>query len=217
MNGNQVAGIVFGQSGRIGLMTPISQIIAAFPKLGLNLAPAGGEVPKELHAAPAAAMAGVAPLGPAFTSPTSFLGQRLAQVEKEVAATPMGSEVADAVRRHFAETHQLVTSNRRAAAVWRRSGGPQIVQAVLDLVHHRDDRLSEEIDGRPFAECLERIRSALARYASPALARRSHAVFTAPGRLLGSHLRADALCVAGRERGVIPKILNLDVTNQPGA
>jgi hypothetical protein len=170
LNGNQVAGIVFGQSGRIGLMTPISQVIAAFPALALNLAPAGGKVPKNLRAAPAAATAGVAPPGPAFLAPTSFLGQRLAQMEKEVEATPVGSEVADAVRRHFTETHKLVTSNRRVAAVWRRSGGPQIVQAVLDLVHRRDQSLPEEIEGRPFAECLERIKSVLTRSASPALA-----------------------------------------------
>ena len=63
-----------------------------------------------------------------------------------------------------------MTSNRRVAAVWRRNGGPQLVQAVLDLVHRSDNRLPEEIDGRPFAECLERIKNALARYASPALA-----------------------------------------------
>jgi hypothetical protein len=169
LNGNQVAGIVFGQSGQIGLMTPISQIIAAFPALSLNLAPPGGKVPKNV-AAPAPAAAAVAQPEPALFSPTSFLGQRLAQMEKEIEATPVGSEVADAVRRHFTETHKLVTTNRRVAAVWRRSGGPQIVQAVLDLVHRSDNRLPEEIDGRPFAECLERIKNVLARYASPALA-----------------------------------------------
>jgi hypothetical protein len=169
LNGNQVAGIVFGQSGRVGLMTPIGQIIAAFPTLALNLAPAAGKVPKNVRAVPASAMAGVEPPGQAFLAPTSFLGQRLAKMEKEIEATPMGSEVADAVRRHFTETHKLVTTNRRVAAVWRRSGGPQIVQAVLDLVHRSDNRLPEEIGGRPFAECLERIKSALTRSASAAL------------------------------------------------
>ena len=95
-------------------------------------------------------------------------GRRLVQVEEELTATPAGAAVAAAVRRHFAETERLVNTNRRVATVWHRSGGPQLVQAVLDLL--RPGRhLPREIDGRPLADCLERIGRVLARYASPAL------------------------------------------------
>ncbi|HEY2739484.1 MAG TPA: hypothetical protein VGK45_13840, partial [Thermoanaerobaculia bacterium] len=168
----RVVGILFLQAGRNGLLTPISQITTAFQSLVLNLAPApeAGHAAGDVRVVPAAAMAAVAPLAEPQGTPTSFLGQRLAQVRSEVTATPAGSEVAAAVERHFTETHKLVTTNRRVAAVWRRSGGPQIVQAVLDLAQRRDKPLPEEIDGRPFAECLARIKSALARSASPALA-----------------------------------------------
>jgi hypothetical protein len=165
LQGTRVVGILFLQSGRNGLLTPISQITTAFPSLALNLAPVpeAGHAPGDVRVVPASAMATVAPLD-------RPVGQRLVQVEREITATPAGSEVAELVRRHFAETHHLVNSNRRVATVWHRSGGPQIVQAVLDLLLRRDRRLPEEIDGKPFAECLERIKRALARYASPALA-----------------------------------------------
>lgn len=167
---NQVAGIVFGQSGPTGLITPISQILTAFPSLNVAPAPAPGKAPDAVRTVPKTAMSAVAPLAPLPATTAGFLGRRLAEVRSEVEATPAGSEVAAAIERHFAETHRLVTGNRRVAAVWRRSGGPQIVQAVLDLAQRRDRRLPEEIDGKPFALCLERIKNALARYASPALA-----------------------------------------------
>jgi hypothetical protein len=174
-----IVGILFSSIGRTALMTPIGQVTAAFlPALALNFAPApaAGHAPGDVRTVPAsamaaiAAMAAVAPLAPAMASPAPFFSQRLVQVKSEITATPAGSEVAAAVERHFAETHRLVTTNRRVAAVWRRSGGPQIVQAVLDLARRRDQRLPEEIAGRPIALCLERLQSVLTRYASPALA-----------------------------------------------
>ncbi|HLX10869.1 MAG TPA: hypothetical protein VKY89_23675 [Thermoanaerobaculia bacterium] len=178
----KLVGILFGAvpdaTGLISLVTPIDQILAAFPALRLDVAPpaAAGQGATDVRKVPQAVKpAGASLLGPmpapaSAASPAAFLGQRLAQVEQEVAATPAGAELADLVRLHFAETARLVNSNRRVATVWHRSGGPRLVQAVLDLAQRRGQRLPEEIEGRPFAECLARIGRVLSRYASPALA-----------------------------------------------
>lgn len=186
--GGSLLGILFSSANRSALMTPMSQIIAAFPDLALNVAPAptSGKAPQAVGAAPAAATAAAAPAArPAAAAtpsapPTSAVpalphaamggsfGRRLAQVEAELTATPAGAAVAAAVRRHFDETERLVNTNRRVATVWHRSGGPQIVQAVLDLLR-AGRHLPREIDGRPLADCLERIGRVLARHASPAL------------------------------------------------
>ncbi len=167
--GGEVVGILFGGNGLTSLITPIGQITAAFSALGLDVAPApaAGHAPEDVRTVPALAMAAVAPLA---ASPSSFLGGRLAQVEKEIAATPAGSEVATVVKRHLPEAQNLVTSNRRAATVWRRNGGPRILEAVLRVLQRRGQCLPEEIEGRPLTECLERIEHGLARYASPAFA-----------------------------------------------
>jgi hypothetical protein len=162
----RVVGILFLQAGQNGLLTPISRITAAFSSLALNLAPApaAGHAAGDVRVVPASssAMAAVAP--------APFLDRRLAQVESELAATLAGSEVAAMVKRHAAETARLVNSNRRVATVWHRNGGPRLLESVLGVLQRRDNRLPKEVDGRPFAECLERIKSVLTRYASPALA-----------------------------------------------
>jgi hypothetical protein len=169
----RVVGIVFGQSGRLGLMTPIGQVSAAFQALALNVAPAAapGTAPDAVRIVPKAAMSAVAgPDGMAAAVPLSFVAERLERAEREVSATPAGREVAEAVKRHLDETRRLVGSNRRIAAVWRRNGGPRILEAVLGMLQRRDQRLPETVEGKPLAECLAGIGRVLARYASPALA-----------------------------------------------
>jgi hypothetical protein len=74
------------------------------------------------------------------------------------------------VKRHFAETQRLVNSNRRVATIWHRNRGPLILQAFLNMLQRRDALLPKEINGQPLADCLERIKQGIVRYASPALA-----------------------------------------------
>jgi hypothetical protein len=167
--GGEVVGILFGGNGLTSLVTPIGQITAAFSALGLDVAPApaAGQAPDDVRTVPAAAMAALTPTpGPIAAA----FGGRLAQVEREIAATPTGSEVAAVVKRHLPEARHLVNSNRRAATVWQRNGGPKILEAALRVLQRRGQRLPEEIEGRPLTECLEGIERGLARYASPAFA-----------------------------------------------
>ena len=173
----RVVGIVFGQEGRQGFMTPIGQILDAFKPLALTLALAPGAatgvdtVPKPAKAAaPAVPAASAGTTGATAAAQRSFIEERMEQAEREIAATAAGREVTEAVMRHLAETRRLVDSRRRVAAAWRRHGGPRILDAALAMLQRRDRRLPAAVDGRPLAECLAGIERALARYASPALA-----------------------------------------------
>jgi len=166
-----VVGIVFAGHDLCGLATPIDSINDAFTSLDLNLAPApaAGHAPGDVRTVPKPAMAmtaGEQPLAP----PQPFIKKRLAQAEKEISATAEGAQYAELVKTHFAETQRLVNSNRRVATAWHRNGGPEIVNAILLMLQRHDEPMPESIDGRPFTDCLERMRRVFVRYASPALA-----------------------------------------------
>ena len=93
---------------------------------------------------------------------------RLDEAENEIRATPLGREYADVVRRHLQEGFTLVNKNRRVATVWRRSGGPEILDGLALMIQFRNERLPAEINGKPLSECLSRIQRIVTRYASAA-------------------------------------------------
>jgi len=169
-----VVGILFGGLDTVGFVTPIDQIINDdFPDLQLNVAPVpeAGHAPGDVRTVPKSAMAAATEEDAAVIAlPQPFLEKRLAQVENEISSTREGFEYAELVKRHFAETQRLVNSNRRVATVWHRNGGPQILQAFLNMLQRRDEPLPMEINGNSFADCLERIKEVFARYASPEFA-----------------------------------------------
>jgi hypothetical protein len=167
-------GILFGGGGTWGWATSIDQITSdAFPELQLDPAPApeAGHAPGDIRTVPKSAMAALTPEDEAaIAAPRPFLHKRIQQVEQEISVTPEGSEYAEMVKRHFAETQRLVNSNRRVATIWHRNRGPLILQAFLNMLQRDDALLPKEINGQPLADCLERIKQGIARYASPALA-----------------------------------------------
>ena len=172
-------GLLFaGGDDTQGLAMPIDQVISAFPKLKLSFELVAGQDPNAVQTVPKPAIAfqgietetpvAVAP-GIRTRTPVAALEGRLAEVEKEIVATAIGREYADAVRRHFAEAQTLFAHNKRVATVWRRTGGPEIVNMILRVLQFRDERLPDEVDGRPLAEALSEIQRVLTRYASPHL------------------------------------------------
>jgi hypothetical protein len=167
-----IVGIVFGGVDLDGYATPIDAINDAFAYLQLNPAPApeAGHAPGDVRTVPSPAMAMVAGEQKQVPSPQPFLEKRLVQAEKDISATVEGSEYAELVKTHIAETQRLVNSNRRVATAWHRNGGPEILNAMLRMLQRHDEPMPESINGRPFADCLERMRRVFARYASPALA-----------------------------------------------
>jgi hypothetical protein len=175
----KVVGLIFASGDSTdALATPIERVINAFPALGLSFALAPGLDPNAVQTVPGSAFqaidgrlapdfagANVAPLG--MRRP-AFLRERMIEVERQVTATRAGRAYAEVIKHHFAEARTLVNNNRRVGTVWRRSGGPEIMNRILEMMFSRDQRLPTEINGRPFAECLERIQRILLRYASPA-------------------------------------------------
>jgi hypothetical protein len=177
---NSLVGLLWGNSGEIAAAMEIGPLIEAFPALKLSFAPAPGVdadtvqvVPKPAaaafqaladDAAQAVTIPEAAPLGFAATR----FAKRLDQAENEIRATPLGREYVEVVRQHLQEGFTLVNKNRRVATVWRRSGGPEILDALARMIQLRNERLPAEINGKPLVECLSRIQRIVTRYGSPA-------------------------------------------------
>jgi hypothetical protein len=170
--GGAVVGVIFGGNDGDGWVTPIDSITDAFNTLDLNLAPApaSGHARGDIRTVPSPAMAMLAGEQERVATPQPFLEKRLVQAEKDISATVEGSAYAELVKTHIAETQRLVNSNPRVATAWHRNGGPEILNAMLRMLQRHDEPMPDSINGRPFADCLERMRPVLARYASPALA-----------------------------------------------
>jgi subtilisin family serine protease len=86
-------------------------------------------------------------------------------------ATPMGQLYASLVSRYFSEIRGLIRSQRRLAAVWRRSGGPQIIRELARRVVDADRPFPIAIEGVPIGEGVQRFVDVLERYASIELRR----------------------------------------------
>ncbi len=158
---NEVVGIMFGGNHeKEAWATPIAQIEAAFD-LSVVTAEVKGQVNTVpvLHGHAFAAVEGE----PLFV-------ERLREVERELTATPGGRELAAAGRRHAHEVVRLVNHNRRVGAVWRRNGGPELVQTALTMAQSGEKQVPRQINGRPIAECLRKMQEIFARYGSAQLA-----------------------------------------------
>lgn len=174
---NKVVGINWGAHGIWAYATPIDLIVAAYPDLALNFAPApaAGQDPSAVRVVPkpAAHMEAAAdPRGMAVppSLASAPIRDRLLEAEKEIAAMPAGRRYADLIRSHFSEGLKLINGNRKVATVWHRNGGPELLQAIFNVIQRRDQRLPLELQGRPLSECLSRILRVMARYASPRFA-----------------------------------------------
>jgi hypothetical protein len=171
---NTLVGLLYGNQRTDGVASELPPLLDAFPKLSLMFAPAPGDDPDMLQTVPTPFAFRAEKDGPLAIPPTSAiafggkLGQRIDQAEAEIRESVLGREYVEVVRRHVDEGFALVNRNPRVATVWRRSGGPELLDAVLRMVQFRNERLPAEINGKPLAECLNRIQRILMRYASPA-------------------------------------------------
>jgi hypothetical protein len=179
----KIVGLLFaGTDDTMAIAAPIDQLVDAFPDLKLSFALAPGQDPNAVQTVPTPAIAfkaidteEAAESGRMGTASDGFgwssLGGRLREAEREIGATAVGREYASVIQTHFAEVQTLVNNNRRVGTVWQRSGGPEIMNRMLEIIYARDQRLPTEINGKPFADCLARIQQVLMRYASPAFAK----------------------------------------------
>lgn len=162
---DEIVGTVFAHMGDgSGLVTPIQAIINAF-----NISIATAQTAGQTQTVPPYARSMIsesrAPI--AGGMPVS---KNLLDVRDEILATPAGKEYADAITQHAGEVQRLINTNRRVAAVWQRSGGPQIIQAALNMLQNRSRVIPADIEGKPLADCLARIQKVLLRHSSPGLA-----------------------------------------------
>jgi hypothetical protein len=164
-NAREVMGIIFGGVTTVdgdlwAVATPIEAIISAF-NLDIDTAatpPPASPQPFAIAPEPLAGGGGVAPAA----NPRD----RVREMEREITSTPAGRTYAELAQRHFAEARALVDTNRRVATVWHRSGGPKILQGLLQMFQRPEQALPAEIDGKPLPECLLRIQRVFARYGS---------------------------------------------------
>jgi len=162
---DKMVGTVFAHTDDgTGLVTPIQPIINAFD-ITIATAQTAGQtqtVPpyeRSMLAPSRAPIAGGMPVS-----------KNLLDVQQEILATSAGQEYADAITQHAGEVQRLINTNRRVAAVWQRSGGPQIIQAALNMLQNRNQAFPAEIEGKPLADCIAKIQKVLLRYSSPHLA-----------------------------------------------
>lgn len=167
--GNEVIGILFAGGGSTGVATPIQPILDAYSLIvqiaddwGLDQT-VPGTATQSLASEAAQSGAMAKEIQPPFSA---AIGRHLETVQSQIAATTAGREYADVVRRHADEARRLVNTNRRVATVWKRSNGPQIVQAVLSATSSPDGHIPSEIQGRPVDDCLRKIYETFLRYSS---------------------------------------------------
>lgn len=176
----KLAGMLFG-GGIDGnaMMTPIDQVVSGFSHLGLAFDPGIGVDLSAVHTVPANTMNLEAAdeddrrlvNGADAARPLAGFADRIHEVGQQIASTSVGREYTAAVRRHFGEALDLVNQNPRVATVWHRSGGPELLNALLRVLRFDDEPLPREINGRPLAECLLSLRKIFSRYADPQLSR----------------------------------------------
>lgn len=194
---DEIVGTVFAHtSDGTGLVTPIQAIINAFD-ISIATAQTAGQTQTVPPYARSMVSESRAPI--AGGMPVS---KNLLDVQEEILATPAGKEYADAITQHAGEVQRLINTNRRVAAIWQRNGGPQIIQAALNMLQNRSQAFPVEIEGKPLADCLARIQKVLLRHSSPGLAARTSQV-RAPARRTGrAQLHAVARVVESVENGL---------------
>jgi hypothetical protein len=147
-----------------GVGAPIQSVLDGLNQAaGLDLAIATATViniPLTTHARIAAAI-GDLPAQPE----RDWLGD----ARDELAALGAGQRLAAKWRAHHDEIRDLIRHNRRVAAVWHRSGGPALVQAIASTLRSDAARLPSLVNGMPLRTVIERIAAVLLRYGSAQL------------------------------------------------
>lgn len=168
---NEVVGILFGGSDSFTMATPIQSITSLF---GITIATATAAGQHQTVPGPPINTLDARVRVPALARPSPAgarsLQMRALEVKREMTEIPAGKQYAIAVQRHAPEVQALINSRPRVAAVWRRWGGPRMIEAIAGMVQGGEKTIPSELEGKPLAECIARIQEALLRYASPPLA-----------------------------------------------
>jgi hypothetical protein len=171
-----VAGLLFASAGQTSLGTPIGMILDAVSawRIPNTATLVTADSMTDFKTVPSAsgdpASKVLARVAHRDLTPLGTESARLAQVQREISATPGGQRFGPLIMRHLDEAQTLVNTNRKMATVWHRNGGPAITDALLRMLEIPGQRIPAVINGTPLENCLQQIASALARYGSDALA-----------------------------------------------
>jgi hypothetical protein len=143
----------------VNAVTPVSRSLPPSEARSSPVTPRPSPIPGGL---------GDAPAGGAAMLPLTI--ERLQQIQHELLSTALGQQYAALIGAHLVEMRTLVNTNKRVATVWHRSGGPLLVQQIMQALEWPDRPLPTVIAGQSVAERVRRILAIFRRYASPALA-----------------------------------------------
>ena len=106
---------------------------------------------------------------PALPVTRPELGEALAWLQDELSETSQGRFAMSFWNEHRTEIRHLVADNRKVATAWHRSGGPAFLQSLVRAFHAPSTILPTTLNGRPIAECVDRLARVVSRYASSGL------------------------------------------------
>jgi hypothetical protein len=155
----QVVGILFAGGSTQSLVTPIQSVMSTM-KVTIPTASTLGQALTVTDAQGVLAMSMI---------PQGIVTETLTQVKTELSITTEGKIFADVVQRHAPEVQTLANTNKRVATVWRRNGGPEMLQTVFNMARSKDQRFPSEVNGKPLTECLLKLQKILTRYGSEPL------------------------------------------------
>jgi hypothetical protein len=175
--GDHVAGLVWGAVAFYplspnrnlivvhGLATNIHDVISGM-QISIETTSTAGQI--ITVPAPAAPPQPSSALNP---QPQPMMRSMIEEASFQIERTTYGLRYATTFRRHHAEVLDLVRTNRRVGAIWKRYGGQSILQAVLDAVGRPDEPIPSVVGSHPLTKSAARIASILRRYGSAALRR----------------------------------------------
>jgi hypothetical protein len=99
----------------------------------------------------------------------NVLRERMQAAREDLETTPIGSQLDDALHRHFTEIRTLVNQNRRAGVTWRRIEGPKWINEVLNCLLDRKRPLPSQLAEQSLGSCLDKLSAVLTQYGSEAL------------------------------------------------
>lgn len=105
----------------------------------------------------------------AALDPTERVSEWSETIPEHLVASPAGQLLEAAWREHERELRALVDRNRRVATAWHRSGGPEMLQAVMRASQWPDSTLPESFNGQPASACLDRLAHSFQKFGSAAL------------------------------------------------
>ncbi len=143
----KVVGLLHGVIGDRAYAAPISYVLK---RMNIRILSGAGEVPIEPASTLALTLAADARTARLFDSSA-------------------GRAAVAVFEKHFDEVRSLVRENLRVAAVWRRNGGPEMVQALVDSATDLGRTLPAEVGGKPFGDTVRAVLRILEEHGSSTL------------------------------------------------